>query len=64
MRRPSPDPKNKPTSKVRIEGNVDNKTVFAPYPDSQNSPFGPQKAKTDHKIRSKVKIRVERNIRK
>ena len=31
----------------------DSKTVFEPYPDPKNSPFGPQKVKIAPKIKSK-----------
>ena len=38
------------------------KTVFEPYPDPKNSPLGPQKVKSDHKIRSKSNVRIEGTI--
>ena len=40
----------------------DSKTVFEPYPDPKNSPFGPQKVKIAPKIKSKSKFRIEGTI--
>ena len=37
-------------------------TVFKPYPNPKNNPLGPQKLKNDPKIKSKSKVRIERNI--
>ena len=65
-------PKLSQKSKVRIEGTLENKscsttwvdpiTVFEPYTDPKNSPFGPQKVKNYPKIKSKSKVRIEENI--
>ena len=35
--------------------------VFKPHPNHKNRPLGPQKIKTDPKIKSKSNIRIERN---
>ena len=40
------------------------KTVFEPYTDPKNSPFRQQKVKTDSKIKSKSKVRIEENVEK
>ena len=37
------------------------KNSFEPFPNPQNSPLGPQKVKNDLKIKSKSKVRIERN---
>ena len=36
--------------------------IFEPYPNPKKSPLGPQKVKNDPKIKSKSKVRIERNI--
>ena len=38
------------------------KTVVEPYPNPKNSPLGPPKLKMTPKIKSKSKVRFERNI--
>ena len=38
------------------------KTVVEPYPNPKNSPLGPQNVKNDPNIKSKSKVRIERNI--
>ena len=35
---------------------------FEPFPNPKNSPLGPQKVEKDTKIKSKSKVRIERNI--
>ena len=65
-------PKNRSKSNVRIEGNIENencsttrvdpKTVFEPYPDPKNSPFGPKTVKNDSKIKAKLKSQSEVNM--
>ena len=59
-------------SNVRIERNKENescsttcvhpKTDVKPYPNPKNSPLGPQKVKSDPKIKSKSKVRIEGTI--
>ena len=59
-------------SQIEIEENLENKrclttkvqptTIFEPYPNSENSPLGPQKVKNDPKIMSKSNVRIEANI--
>ena len=43
---------------------VDPKIVIEPFPNPKNSPLGPQKVKNHPKIKSKSKVRIERNIEK
>ena len=38
------------------------KKSFGTLPRPKNSRLGPKKVKTDHKIKSKSKVRIERNI--
>ena len=41
---------------------VQHKKVFEPYPDTKNSPLGPQTVKDSPKIKSNSKIRIEGSI--
>jgi len=39
---------------------VDSKTVLEPYPDPENSPLGPKKARNDQKLSQNQKLELKK----
>ena len=50
-------------NKIYLSIQGEPKTVFKPYPNPKNRPWGPQKVKNDPQIRSKSNVRIEGNMK-